>query len=143
MPGSDGVRRIVLAAMGALALAGCEGDIGGMVGVPTGVSWRGRLDEGNVVAAGIGARSARAGDLLATVDWILDQRPMPDAPELDFYWGVGLRAASEAFGPRVPVGLLWAFEGPDGHVFLEIAPGVNLAGPQFTFDGALGVRFSF
>jgi len=138
------------------AVMGCSTgpqEIGGVLGSPTGVSYATTLETGDRIVVQGGLSLISGAGYPITVDWILGEGSAHDviATGWSYYWGVGVRAKfmsdnalDDEFGVRVPAGLIKNSEPAfEGLFFVEAAPGWDLAGPQFTLDFAMGMRWPF
>jgi hypothetical protein len=120
-----------------------------MLGDPTGISLKNWTSMSNAwdvgIAWGIGKHDSFHihGDYL----WHSFDLIKVDKGILPLYYGVGIRllfADDSHFGIRGVVGLDYLFDGIPLDIFLELAPIFDMVpGTEFSFNGALGVRYFF
>jgi hypothetical protein len=141
--------------LGLIAIGGCRGTSFGVVlGEPTGLSMTMRTDDGQELAAALGFGFVDGDGMQGHLDWLW----YVDTPESGFtaYWGLGGRLRlredesrsdddkdSTDLGIRVPLGLRYDLTGRAAHVFFEVAPGLDVINPKWTFDGGIGIRFEY
>src|SRR5262249_27167996 len=87
------------------------------------------------------------------IDYLWQSNIVRGTAQLDWHIGAGGRAIwfggcsgnCVAFGARAPIGLDLMFQNPGFlEIFSELAPALYLyPGPDFGFEGSLGVRFYF
>ena len=137
-----------LAATAAKARTG--GEIGAVVGEPTGISfaaWTGETTAVNVAAAW----SLDHNDVVHLhADFVRHSFGLFDVEDgdLSFYWGVGGRgeftSGDDRLGARLPLGLNYFFETAPLSLFAEVAPTLDVTpDTDFDVDGGLGIRVAF
>ena len=139
--------------------------LGGMLGLPTGLSLKYYFNPKHALAAGAGASWYYGNHLHLHVDWNYHIM-LPRAADFDlpFYVGVGglfvfwfhdnhphwwgstaSRLDTNAgLGVRVPIGIAFNLNKVPLDIFIEVVPGLGLI-PNIGFfiDGAVGVRYYF
>lgn len=132
------------------ASARSGGELGAVIGEPTGVSfaaWTGPTTALNIAAAW----SLENTDVMHLhADYVRHTFGIFDIEEgsLSFYWGIGgrgeFRPGDDRLGARLPLGLNYFFESAPLSVFGEIAPTLDVT-PETTVDvnGGVGIRVAF
>jgi len=144
---------VLLAAIvlgGAMQAAAAPFGVGIIAGEPSGLSFKQWVSASTAFVAG--AAWSFEGDPAFHVhlDYVI-HRPRPvdlGSGRWFFYFGVGGRVKLEEddslIGPRIPLGIDYMFEGVPVDLFLEVAPGIDLApDTEFRMNGGIGVRFFF
>ena len=128
--------------------------LGIIVGEPTGVSFKGWLDNKSAVDGAVAWSFVNKGSFHVHVDYLrhvhIESTP---SGEFNFHYGIGGRlktkntddATSDSrFGARIPLGLDYNFSGEPIEIFLEVAPVLDFSPKtEASFNGALGIRFYF
>jgi hypothetical protein len=118
-----------------------------MLGEPTGISLKNWISKTNAWDAGIAWGFGKHGAFHLHGDYLWHKYDLinVDKGTLPLYYGVGARllfADDTHLGIRGVVGLDYLFEGLPLDVFLEIAPIFDIVpGTEFSFNGAIGVRY--
>lgn len=138
--------------------------LGGIVGSPTGATFKINLNERNAVefALGFGFFNGNYARLHAQYLWDINLLQM-DRANMDFYFGVGAQIGGYVghhhhnhednghhhhhgawFGARVPLGLDFPFKTRPLDVFVELAPVIwFIQDVDFAIEGAVGARYWF
>lgn len=170
IPRPQPLHLLLAASIAALALAidpasasaqsrGSRFGLGGMVGEPSGLSLKLRLNEALALDMGVGFGAFGPGRLNVHADFIgalnLTERSRAG---MDLYFGAGPRLAlggssngrwkddSDGFwlGVRGAVGLVWEFQRRPLDVFVEVAPTLWIIDDvRFDVGGAAGARYWF
>jgi hypothetical protein len=122
-----------------------------VVGDPTGLSLKFRLDRENAIDAAIAWSLDEPNNLHLRADYIWHRYGLIKVRkgQLPLFFGVGGRIefrehSDDRVGVRFPVGLDYYFANAPFDIFIELAPVLDLA-PETDFDleGAFGGRFWF
>ncbi len=122
--------------------------LGVMAGDPSGIAGKYWLSSSNSINGVLGW-SVRGDNIYVHADYAFHKFDLIRVPEgsLPLYFGIGgrMRAGNDVrLGVRVPVGLVYLFEGIPLDAFFELAPIVDvLPGTDFDLAGGIGVRFFF
>jgi hypothetical protein len=129
--------------------------LGIIVGEPTGVSFKGWLDNKSAVDGAVAWSFLNNGSFHVHVDYLrhvnIESTP---SGEFNFHYGIGGRLKAKnnnnnnsedaRFGARIPLGLDYNFSSEPIELFLEVAPVLDFTPKtDASFNGALGVRFYF
>lgn len=128
--------------------------LGIIVGEPTGVSFKGWLDNKSAVDGAVAWSFINKGSFHVHVDYLrhvnLETTP---TGEFNFHYGIGGRLKAKnnddansdsRFGARIPLGLDYNFSTEPIEIFVEVAPVLDFTPKtDASFNGALGVRFYF
>ena len=120
-----------------------------MLGDPTGISLKNWTSMSNAWDAGIAWGIGKHDSFHIHGDYLWHSFDLikVDNGILPLYYGVGIRllfADDSHFGIRGVVGLDYLFDGIPLDIFLELAPIFDMVpGTEFSFNGALGVRYFF
>lgn len=129
--------------------------LGIIVGEPTGVSFKGWLDNKSAVDGAVAWSFLNNGSFHVHVDYLrhVNIETTPSG-EFNFHYGIGGRLKAKnnnnsnsddaRFGARIPLGLDYNFATEPIEIFLEVAPVLDFTPKtDASFNGALGVRFYF
>lgn len=129
--------------------------LGVIVGEPTGVSFKGWLDNKSAIDGAVAWSFLNNGSFHVHADYLrhvnIDQT---SSGQFNFHYGIGGRIKAKnnnnnnsddaRFGVRIPLGLDYNFSTEPIELFLEVAPVVDFTPKtDASFNGALGVRFYF
>jgi hypothetical protein len=123
--------------------------VGIVLGEPTGLSAKVRLDDTSAIDAAAAWSFTDDGSFYFHASYLLHFNEVlhVDPGELPIYVGVGAKMRlkkNPQFGVRVPVGLAYEFETAPLDVFIELAPGVGIyPETRVDFGGGIGIRYYF
>ncbi|OLD60811.1 MAG: hypothetical protein AUI33_15170 [Ignavibacteria bacterium 13_1_40CM_2_61_4] len=124
--------------------------LGIIIGEPTGISFKGWLNERNAIDGGLAWSFTRNGSFHAHADYLWHSFHVFQTQErIPLYFGIGARIKTgryddAQFGVRVPVGVGYLFKDAPVDLFFEIAPIVDLAPKtELEANAGLGVRIWF
>lgn len=121
--------------------------IGIIVGEPTGISFKSFISRTTAIDGAAAWSFTDESAFHVHVDYLLHTYSLIKVRKgrLPLYFGIGARVkltSKSTFGIRIPVGLSYEISGLPSDIFLELVPLMNLApATDFTFNGALGIRF--
>jgi len=129
--------------------------LGIIVGEPTGIAFKGWLDNKSAVDGGVAWSFLNNGSFHVHVDYLrhIDLESTSSGNFL-FYYGIGGRIKAKnsnnnnsddaRFGARIPLGLTYVFASEPIDIFLEAVPVLDFTPKtDASFNGALGARFYF
>ena len=123
--------------------------LGVVFGEPTGLSAKMWTSQNTAIDGAVAWSFAGAGFLHLHADFLVHNYDLISVSKgkLPVYFGLGafINLASQlGLGVRVPIGMVYQFQGAPLDVFAEIAPGLSLLpGTDFYFGGGIGVRYYF
>lgn len=125
--------------------------IGAMIGSPTGLSGKYKLDDNKALDGGLGLSLGRHSRVNLHSDYLFhnnDALYFDDKHPLDLYYGMGGRMKFDddiVLGVRLPIGLVYEVESEgSADVFGEIAPVVDFIGKVgLDLHLAIGARYYF
>lgn len=124
--------------------------IGAMIGSPTGLSGKYWLNESHAIDGGLGLSLGSKARMSLHSDYLFHKEGaliFKDDHPLDLYYGIGGRmkfADDIRLGVRLPVGVVYNFEGRTADMFGEIAPIVDFLGRVGAdLHLAVGARYYF
>jgi len=129
--------------------------LGIIVGEPTGVSFKGWLDNKSAIDGALAWSFLNNGSFHVHVDYLRHVNiENTTSGEFNFHYGIGGRLKAKTndnntsddarFGARIPLGLDYNFSGEPIEIFVEVAPVLDFTPKtDASFNGALGVRFYF
>jgi len=124
--------------------------LGIIIGEPTGISFKGWVNERNAIDGGLAWSFTRNGSVHVHADYLWHSfRVFQTQERIPIYYGIGGRIRTghneEAqLGVRVPVGIGYLFKDAPVDLFFEIAPIVDLAPKtELEANAGLGARFWF
>lgn len=135
----------------ASAMTGGPFGLGIIIGEPTGVNGKLRLNKSNAIDGAVAWSLSGNNSFHIHGDYLYHNYSLikVEKGELPFYFGVGGRVkfrenADDDVGIRFPVGLAYEFADAPFDIFGEIVPILDLApDTDFDLEGALGARFFF
>ncbi len=128
--------------------------LGIIIGEPTGVSFKGWLDNKSAVDGAVAWSFLNNGSFHVHVDYLrhVNIETTPSG-EFNFHCGIGGRLKAKnnndansdsRFGARIPLGLDYNFASEPIELFVEVAPVLDFTPKtDASFNWALGVRFYF
>ncbi len=124
--------------------------LGIIVGEPTGISVKGKLNEVSAFdAAAAWSFGGRRDAFQLHADYLRHKYDLfrPEKGRLPWYYGIGGRMAmgdKAVLGVRIPLGLVYEFASDPIDLFVEIVPVLDVApSTGFRLNGAIGGRFWF
>jgi hypothetical protein len=143
---------VLLVGMTSLPFASAETEpfgLGVLLGEPTGISAKARLDEVSAIDAAVAWSFVDEGSFYFHADYLYHFTDVLHAypGDLPLYVGVGGKVSlreDPLVGVRVPFGIAYEFDPAPLDVFLEVAPGVGLF-PETSLNigGGIGIRYYF
>lgn len=121
--------------------------IGIILGEPTGLSFKSFTSQTTAIDGAAAWSFANEAAFHVHVDYLLHTYSLINVRKgrLPLYFGIGGRiklTGKSRLGVRIPVGLSYEIQGLPSDIFLELVPIMDLApATEFTFNGALGIRF--
>jgi len=125
--------------------------IGVILGKPTGITAKYKIDHRLAVDAGVGWKTSGDDEFYTYADVLyhLHDVIVVKKGKLPLYLGAGLRYVNrdkddDKFGIRIPIGAEYLFDGLPLGAFAEIAPVLNLSpDTDVDLEGGIGIRFYF
>ncbi len=121
-----------------------------IVGEPTGLSAKWRLDDNSAIDGAAAWSFGRKKDAVQLhLDYLRHKSDLfrVDRGRLPFYFGLGGRIVfgdRAILGGRIPIGLAYEFDGEPIDIFVELVPVLDLVpATDFTLNAAMGARIWF
>jgi hypothetical protein len=133
-----------------------EFQLGVVLGTPTGISAKAKLEENRSIDATVAYSLAHDLGFEFHTDYLVENVrsfSVKGGGPLELYYGIGVRLVSirrgnhdgdTAFGPRAPLGLIYQISNPKLELFGELALAFDISpSTNLDLEGGIGLRYRF